>query len=104
MPKVSIVLPTYNGEKFIKESIESVINQTFTDWELIIVNDCSTDGTQDIISIDSGLKKKYDYIVIGVLNKELAMKIKRQLVDKYKINTDKILWREAKHLSIFGLM
>lgn len=58
----------------------------------------------DIISIDSGLKKKYDYIVIGVLNKELAMKIKRQLVDKYKINTDKILWREAKHLSIFGLM
>lgn len=49
MPKVSIVLPTYNGEKFIKESIESVINQTFTDWELIIVNDCSTDGTQEII-------------------------------------------------------
>lgn len=49
MPKVSIVLPTYNGEKYIRESIDSVINQTFTDWELIIVNDCSTDNTQNII-------------------------------------------------------
>ena len=50
MPKVSIVLPTYNGEKFIKESIESILSQTLTDWELIIVNDCSTDTTASIIS------------------------------------------------------
>lgn len=48
MPVVSIVLPTYNGERFIKDSIESVINQTFSDWELIIVNDCSTDNTLNI--------------------------------------------------------
>ena len=45
MPKVSIVLPSYNGEKYIRQSIESVINQTYQDWELIIVNDCSTDNT-----------------------------------------------------------
>lgn len=50
MPKVSIVLPTYNGEKFIRESIDSILGQTFTDWELIIVNDCSTDGTPDIVN------------------------------------------------------
>lgn len=49
MPKVSIVLPTYNGEKYIRESIDSVINQTFTDWELIIVNDSSTDNTAIIV-------------------------------------------------------
>ena len=48
MPKVSIVLPTYNGEDYLRESIESVISQTFTDWELIIVNDCSTDSTPKI--------------------------------------------------------
>ena len=49
MPKVSIILPTYNGEKYIKESIESVLNQTFIDFELIIVDDCSTDSTPQII-------------------------------------------------------
>ena len=50
MPKVSIVLPTYNGEKFIRESIDSILGQTFTDWELILVDDCSTDGTPDIVN------------------------------------------------------
>lgn len=49
-PKVSIVLPTYNGEKYIRESIESIILQTYTEWELIIVNDCSTDKTDTIIN------------------------------------------------------
>lgn len=50
MSKISIVLPVYNGELHIKESIDSIINQTFVDWELIIVNDCSTDKTLDIIT------------------------------------------------------
>lgn len=45
MPKISIVLPTYNGAKFIGESIESVISQTEGDWELIIVDDASSDDT-----------------------------------------------------------
>ena len=49
MPEISIVLPTYNGEKYLKQSIESILGQTYTDWELIVVNDCSTDSTQEII-------------------------------------------------------
>ena len=44
-PTVSIVLPSYNGEKYIEESIKSVIDQSFTDWELIIVDDNSNDNT-----------------------------------------------------------
>jgi len=48
MKLVSIVLPTYNGEKFLRQSIESVLNQTYQDWELIIVNDCSTDTSKQI--------------------------------------------------------
>ena len=49
MPKVSIVLPVYNGEKYLRESLDSILTQTFSDWELIIVNDCSTDHTLEII-------------------------------------------------------
>ena len=46
---VSIVMPTYNCGKFIGESIESIVAQTYNDWELIISDDCSTDNTRDII-------------------------------------------------------
>lgn len=46
---VSIIMPCHNGEKFIKNSIESVINQTYKNWELIIINDNSTDSSVDII-------------------------------------------------------
>ena len=49
MPEISVILPVFNGESYIEESIESVLNQTFTDFELIIVNDGSTDNTKDII-------------------------------------------------------
>ena len=48
MPKVSIVLPSYNGERFIRASIDSILGQTYQDWELIIVNDCSSDHTLQI--------------------------------------------------------
>ena len=47
---VSVVLPTYNGSRFLRQSVESVRAQTFQDWELIIVDDCSTDSTPDIIA------------------------------------------------------
>jgi len=47
--KVSVVMPAYNSEKYISESIDSMINQTYINWELIVVNDGSTDGTKKII-------------------------------------------------------
>lgn len=49
MKKISIVLPTYNGEKYLRKSIESVLNQTYQNWELILVNDCSTDDSPAIM-------------------------------------------------------
>lgn len=45
---ISIVLPVYNGEKYLRESIESVIAQTYQAWELLIMDDCSTDGSAEI--------------------------------------------------------
>lgn len=46
---VSIITPSYNSEKFISETIKSVQDQTYQDWEMIIVDDCSTDTTTEII-------------------------------------------------------
>lgn len=48
MPKISIILPVYNGEKYIKDTIKSLLNQTFKDFELIIVDDGSSDRSAEI--------------------------------------------------------
>ena len=42
--KISIIVPVYNAEQYIKKCIDSIITQTFTDWELILVDDGSTDS------------------------------------------------------------
>ena len=49
MPKISVIMSAYNAEKYIKEAINSVLNQTFKDFEFIIINDGSTDSTKNII-------------------------------------------------------
>jgi glycosyltransferase involved in cell wall biosynthesis len=49
LPLVSVIVPVYNHEKFIGETIKGVISQTFQNWELLIVDDCSTDKSWEII-------------------------------------------------------
>jgi lipopolysaccharide/colanic/teichoic acid biosynthesis glycosyltransferase len=46
---VSIIMPSYNTAQYIEKTIKSVLNQTYTNWELIIVDDCSTDNTDDVV-------------------------------------------------------
>lgn len=49
-PLVSIIIPFFNGSKFISKSIQSVLNQTLSDWEIILINDASTDNSPHIAS------------------------------------------------------
>ena len=49
VPTVSIITPLHNSSKFISETIQSVLNQTYRDWEMIIVDDCSTDDSAEIV-------------------------------------------------------
>lgn len=68
--KVSIVLPVYNGEQFLSQSIESVLGQTYHNWELIMVDDCSTDNSPSIMERYAA-KDPRIHIVHNVENKKL---------------------------------
>lgn len=48
-PMISVVMPIYNGEKYLKEAIDSILGQSFTDFELIIINDASKDASEELI-------------------------------------------------------
>jgi len=78
LPRVSVILPVYNGEKHLAKAIESVLLQSFTDFELLILNDGSTDMTQDIIdsySYDSRVRpiQHSNMGLIKTLNKGLGL-------------------------------
>ncbi|MCV9931877.1 glycosyltransferase family 2 protein [Flavobacterium sp. LS1R47] len=64
-PEISVIMPVYNAEPFLKESIESILNQTHTDFELLLLNDKSTDNSLEII-----LEYKQKDSRIIVINKE----------------------------------
>ena len=65
MPKFSIIVPVYNVEKYIKNCLDSIEKQTFKDYEVIIVNDGSTDSSMDVV-------KDYDFKIINQKNKGLS--------------------------------
>ncbi len=69
-PLISVILPTYNGEKYIAETLESVLNQTYKNLEVIIVDDCSTDTTIKIIKsyTDKRIKLYLNEKNLGIAN------------------------------------
>lgn len=76
MAKVSVVMPAYNAEKYIRQAIESILNQTYKDFEFIIINDGSTDKTKEIVLsyVDSRivyLENEKNSGIVVTLNKGL---------------------------------
>ena len=74
MPLVSIVLPVFNGERYLRASIDSVLGQTLTEWELIIVDDCSTDSTAEIADMYAKMDQR-----IRVIHNETNQRLPKSL-------------------------
>lgn len=70
MPKISVVMSVYNGEKYLKDSIESILNQTYRHFEFIIIDDGSTDKSLSILN--AYVKKDNRIIIISRENRGLA--------------------------------
>lgn len=82
MNTISIVMPVYNSEKFLRESIESILNQTYKDFEFIIINDGSTDNSLKIINKYSEIDNRI--IMISRENKGLVYSLNEGMhVAKY---------------------
>ena len=58
-PKVSVIIPTYNRASLLQEAIDSVLNQTYTNWEVIIVDDASEDNTEKVVKAISDSRVHY---------------------------------------------
>jgi teichuronic acid biosynthesis glycosyltransferase TuaG len=119
---VSIITPVYNCEKFIKECIQSVLNQTFKDWELILIDDFSSDSSRSIINeyinLDSRIKAYYfdENVGAGITrNKGIEISTRRFIAfldsddywqkDKLKIQIDFMIQKniEFSYTNFFEL-
>ena len=76
MPKISVIMPAYNVGEYIRTAIDSILGQTFKDWELIITDDCSTDNTVDII--EGFCKKHHNIRLIRRINNSGGARLPRK--------------------------
>ena len=67
MPQVSVIIPNYNHASFLKQRIDSVLNQTYQDFELILLDDCSTDNSIDVLET-YGNHPKVNHFIINEIN------------------------------------
>lgn len=78
MPEISVIMPVYNAEKYLAEAVDSILCQTYTDWELIIIDDGSTDESDTIIRSYSDSRIRYyrndgNQGLITTLNKGISL-------------------------------
>ena len=96
--KVDILLATYNGEKYLKEQIESLLDQTYTNIQIIISDDCSTDGTRDILKSyenNEKIKVYYQENNLGYV-KNFEFLLKKVESDLYMLCDQDDFWKKEK--------
>ena len=71
-PRVTALMSVFNGDKYLSEALESILNQTFTNFEFLIINDGSNDRTEDIL-------KSYDDVRIRIINNDNNMGLAKSL-------------------------
>ena len=89
-PKVSVLMSVYNGEKYLREAVESILNQTFRDFEFIIIDDGSTDATSEIAKTHGA-----DVVVKLTQNKGLAVAFQAGLDASLQLGADVIVNTDA---------
>lgn len=87
-PEISVIMSVYNGETYLKEAIGSVINQTFKNWELICINDCSTDSTSEILAECASMDER-----IKVYTNEVNLKLPASLNKAISLSSGKYIAR-----------
>ena len=100
--KVSVVIPNYNYERYIKKRLRSILWQTYPIYELIILDDCSTDGSVDVIEKELGrIKKEYPSIRVQFIrNKKNSGKAMKQWKKGFELAKGDYVWiAEADDLS-----
>ena len=99
-PKISIIVPIYNVEQYLKECLDSILKQTFSDFELILVNDCSPDNSQMIC--EEYLKKDNRIKLINKLQNEGLPQARKTGFEnscgEYIVNIDSDDWVEPVYL------
>ena len=78
VPAISVLMPVYNGEKYLREAIDSILGQTFTDFEFIIVDDGSTDATPRILE-EYAQKDSRVRVLTNEVNSKIAASLNRGL-------------------------
>ena len=95
-PKISVIMSVYNGEDYIEEAIESICNQTFKEWELIVINDCSTDNSSSIIN-----KCALNDSRIKIHNNEVNLRLPKSLNKAISLASGKYIARmDADDISL----
>ena len=92
MPKVSVVVPVYNVEKYLRQCLDSIINQTFKDIEIICINDCTKDNSQEILEEYS---KKDNRISIVINEENMGLGRTRNKSFNY-INSEYVLFVDSE--------